>query len=197
MDIGEGIKPGKYELFGLAVVVINVICIIIMFIILKDDLLKAILVMVLQIVVMVVSSMPFFYLQDVAERVDRLELATYNNFCNTSELAKVKSSYPSESSEDDFNELHFDDNTADILKSKKYVKTFIDIEKWQCSCGRINQYKIDACACGEKRPQYKKFDTWHANESECELKDDCWRCTCGKINQRYVGTCACGEKRPR
>ncbi len=129
MDIGEGIKPGKYELFGLAVVVINVICIIIMFIILKDDLLKAILVMVLQIVVMVVSSMPFFYLQDVAERVDRLELATYNNFCNTSELAKVKSSYPSESSEE--------------LKDGC----------WRCTCGKINQRYVGTCACGEKRPR--------------------------------------------
>ena len=193
MGYDSGYKPGKYEAVGWNVLLVNIICIVVTFVILFDDLLKAILVLIIQIVATAVTSMPFFYLEEVAKRVKSLELATYNQLYNSGIPTRIKHRDLGVSDEE-FTALNFDDDTINNIKGKKCAKAFIDLEKWQCSCSRINQYSVGTCACGEKRPEYNKSDAWYVEAVEKELRNGRWICSCGRINQQYVGTCACGKR---
>lgn len=195
MGSDSGYKPGKYEAVGWNVLLVNIICMIVIFVILFDDLLKAILVLVIQIVAAAVTSMPFFYLEEVAKRVKSLELATYNQLYNSGMPPRVKNSDLGMSDKE--SKLNFDNDAINNIKGKKCAKAFIDIEKWKCSCGRINQYKVGTCACGEERPEYNEFDAWYAEAVEKESRNGRWRCSCGRINQQYVGTCACGKRKEK
>ncbi len=60
-----------------------------------------------------------------------MELATYNQLYNYGMTPK-KSNSDSKMSDEEFKMLNLDDDSVKNIKDKKYAKTFIDVEKWQC-----------------------------------------------------------------